>query len=143
MPSAAATVDLPTPPFPVTTSSGLVRSSRISREGPYWRPERTGRAQDRSPTVDGALTMSVSPSFPQGAPSLAEVLITRTFAKPTNPFVDGEFLQALEHADDGESKTAVAPPKPGRHALGASGRHGWRGCDALAGRARRRVDVRV
>jgi hypothetical protein len=55
--------------------------------------------------------MSVSPSFPQGAPSLAEVLITRTFAKPTNPFVDGEFLEALEHADDGESK-AVAPPKP-------------------------------
>jgi hypothetical protein len=55
--------------------------------------------------------MSVSPSFPQGAPSLAEVLITRTFAKPTNPFVDGEFLEALEHADDGESK-AVAPAKP-------------------------------
>jgi len=54
--------------------------------------------------------MSVSPSFPQGAPSLAEVLITRTFAKPTNPFVDGEFLQALEHADDGEPK-AVAPPR--------------------------------
>jgi hypothetical protein len=56
--------------------------------------------------------MSVSPSFPQGAPSLAEVLITRTFAKPTNPFVDGEFLEALEHADDGESP-AVAPTKPG------------------------------
>jgi hypothetical protein len=56
--------------------------------------------------------MSVSPSFPQGAPSLAEVLITRTFAKPTNPFVDGEFLQALEHADDGESRAAVAPTKP-------------------------------
>jgi hypothetical protein len=55
--------------------------------------------------------MSVSPSFPHGAPSLAEVLITRTFAKPTNPFVDGEFLDALEHADDGESK-AVAPAKP-------------------------------
>jgi hypothetical protein len=57
--------------------------------------------------------MSVSPSIPQGAPSLAEVLITRTFAKPTNPFVDGEFLQALEHADDGEPKAAVAPAKPG------------------------------
>jgi hypothetical protein len=56
--------------------------------------------------------MSLSPSFPQGAPSLAEVLITRTFAKPTNPFVDGEFLQALEHAHDGEPK-AVAPAKPG------------------------------
>ena len=62
--------------------------------------------------------MSVSPSFPQGAPSLAEVLITRTFAKPTNPFVDGEFLQALEHAHDGEPK-AVAPasraPTQARH----------------------------
>ena len=57
--------------------------------------------------------MSFSPSIPQGAPSLAEVLITRTFAKPTNPFVDGEFLQALEHADDGEPKVAVAPAKPG------------------------------
>jgi hypothetical protein len=56
--------------------------------------------------------MSVSPSIPQGAPSLAEVLITRTFAKPTNPFVDGEFLQALEHADDGESPV-VAPVEPG------------------------------
>ncbi len=56
--------------------------------------------------------MSVSPSLPHGAPSLAEVLITRTFAKPTNPFVDGEFLQALEHADDGESP-AVAPVAPG------------------------------
>jgi hypothetical protein len=55
--------------------------------------------------------MSVSPSTPQGAPSLAEVLITRTFAKPTNPFVDGEFLRALEHADDGESP-AVAPVEP-------------------------------
>jgi hypothetical protein len=41
--------------------------------------------------------MSVSPSIPQGAPSLAEVLITRTFAKPTNPFVD-----------DGESPVVAA-----------------------------------
>jgi hypothetical protein len=57
--------------------------------------------------------MSFSPSIAQGAPSLAEVLITRTFAKPTNPFVDGEFLQALEHADDGEPKAAVASAKPG------------------------------
>jgi hypothetical protein len=53
--------------------------------------------------------MSVSPSFPHGAPSLAEVLITRTFAKPTNPFVDGEFLKALEHADDGKPAVADAP----------------------------------
>jgi hypothetical protein len=61
--------------------------------------------------VDVALTMSVSPSYSHGAPSLAEVLITRTFAKPTNPFVDGEFLKALEHADDGEAP-ATAPPTP-------------------------------
>jgi hypothetical protein len=51
---------------------------------------------------------SVSPSHSHGAPSLAEVLITRTFAKPTNPFVDGEFLQALEHADDGKPSAATA-----------------------------------
>src|ERR1700712_4400921 len=44
--------------------------------------------------------MSLSPSFPHGAPSLAEVLISRTFAKPPQPFVDGEFIQALEKADD-------------------------------------------
>ena len=54
---------------------------------------------------------SVSPSHSHGAPSLAEVLITRTFAKPTNPFVDGEFLQALEHADDGKPSVA-APARP-------------------------------
>jgi hypothetical protein len=56
--------------------------------------------------------MSVSPSFPHGAPSLAEVLITRTFAKPTNPFVDGEFLDALEHADDGKPAAADPPVEP-------------------------------
>jgi hypothetical protein len=87
--------------------------------------------------------MSLSPSFPQGAPSLAEVLITRTFAKPTNPFVDGEFLQALEHAHDGEPK-AVAPPKPGSgpgptpqdDTTGEAAKH-------PAPRAGSRIDVRV
>jgi hypothetical protein len=93
--------------------------------------------------VDGALTMSLSPSFPQGAPSLAEVLITRTFAKPTNPFVDGEFLQALEHAHDGEP-TAIAPAKPGAGA-GSAPQDGTAG-EAIkqpAPRAGTRVDVRV
>jgi hypothetical protein len=88
--------------------------------------------------------MSVSPSFPQGAPSLAEVLITRTFAKPTNPFVDGEFLQALEHADDGESK-AIAPAKPGFGA-GSTPQDdmaGGAGQAAPGLRTGTRVDVRV
>jgi hypothetical protein len=53
--------------------------------------------------------MSVSPSFPHGAPSLAEVLLQRTFAKPPKPFVDGDFLKALEHADDAEPTDATAP----------------------------------
>jgi hypothetical protein len=50
--------------------------------------------------------MSLSPSFPQGAPTLAEVLLQRTFAKPPKPFADGELLQALRHAKD-------AAPSPG------------------------------
>jgi hypothetical protein len=48
--------------------------------------------------------MSVSPSNLHGAPSL-------TFAKPTNPVVDGEFLKALEHADD-DQPTEAEPAKP-------------------------------
>ncbi|HEY6758379.1 MAG TPA: hypothetical protein VI318_02775 [Baekduia sp.] len=43
--------------------------------------------------------MSVSSSFPDGGPTLGEVLLQRTFAKPPEPFVDGEFLKALERAD--------------------------------------------
>jgi hypothetical protein len=50
--------------------------------------------------------MSLSSSFPQGAPSLAEVLLQRTFAKPPKPFVDGEFLEALERSDDKPLPTA-------------------------------------
>lgn len=42
--------------------------------------------------------MSLSPSFPQGAPTLAEVLLQRTFAKPPEPFVDGELTKALATA---------------------------------------------
>jgi hypothetical protein len=89
--------------------------------------------------------MSFSPSFPHGAPSLAEVLITRSFAKPTNPFVDGEFLQALEHADDGEPTTAVAPTKPGSGAASTSqdGATGEAATPAHAPRTGSRIDVRV
>jgi hypothetical protein len=56
--------------------------------------------------------MSVSPSFPHGAPSLAEVLIHRTFDKPTKPFVDGEFLRALEHVDDAAPAAGKPVAKP-------------------------------
>jgi hypothetical protein len=52
--------------------------------------------------------MSLSPSLPPGAPSLAEVLIQRTFEKPTQPFVDGEFIEALSHADDDRPSVAAA-----------------------------------
>ena len=56
--------------------------------------------------------MSLSPSSPPGAPSLAEVLIQRTFTKPVSPFIDREFLEALEHADADQAPatpTATAP----------------------------------
>jgi hypothetical protein len=55
------------------------------------------------------LTMSLSPSFPQGAPTLAEVLLQRTFAKPPEPFVDGDLTQALSRADAGEVPGSVKP----------------------------------
>jgi hypothetical protein len=48
--------------------------------------------------------MSLSPSFPQGAPTLAEVLLQRTFAKPPTPFVDGDLTKALATA------TVETPP---------------------------------
>jgi hypothetical protein len=43
------------------------------------------------------MTMSFSPGIPQGAPTLAEVLLARTFARPPKPFADAELLQALAH----------------------------------------------
>jgi hypothetical protein len=49
--------------------------------------------------------MSLSPSFPHGAPTLAEILLQRTFARPPQPFVDGEFLEALERLDDEPAAT--------------------------------------
>jgi len=90
--------------------------------------------------------MSVSPSFPHGAPTLAEVLITRTFAKPTNPFVDGDFLDALEHADDGKPKAVPDAVKPAAAGGGAApqDQHGAaRPPVAAAPASGGRVDVRV
>jgi hypothetical protein len=60
--------------------------------------------------------MSLAPGFPQGAPTLAEVLLARTFARPPRPFVDGDFLEALEHADDAPPVTVATgrPPAPGQ-----------------------------
>jgi hypothetical protein len=88
--------------------------------------------------------MSFSPSLPPGAPSLAAVLIRRTFDKPTQPFVDGEFIEALAHADDDRpSVTAVAA-----HAAAAAGSSGERPAAAATAPAAgpapgSTVDVRV
>jgi hypothetical protein len=54
------------------------------------------------------MTMSLSPSSSHGAPTLAEVLLQRTFARPPQPFADGELLQALAHP----AKSADAAPSP-------------------------------
>ncbi|HWH95066.1 MAG TPA: hypothetical protein VNT03_14485 [Baekduia sp.] len=92
--------------------------------------------------------MSLSSSFPHGAPSLAEVLIQRTFAKPVHPFVDGEFLEALEKADDAPpaARAVAKPAKAGSDAPG-SGAHGSvAGQGSAAGSSTtpgRTIDVRV
>jgi hypothetical protein len=62
--------------------------------------------------------MSLSPSSSSGSPSLAEVVIQRTFAKPPKPFVDGEFLRALEHADDAPAPVTGAAPSAAEHSGG-------------------------
>jgi hypothetical protein len=54
------------------------------------------------------MTMSFSPGIPQGAPTLAEVLLSRTFARPPKPFADSELLQALA-ADSSSSSRSEAP----------------------------------
>jgi hypothetical protein len=55
------------------------------------------------------MTMSFSPGIPQGAPTLAEVLLARTFARPPKPFADAELLQALAHPA-GVSEAAAPSP---------------------------------
>jgi hypothetical protein len=93
--------------------------------------------------------MSLSPGFPQGAPTLAEVLLQRTFARPPQPFVDGEFLEALEHADDQPAARVEIsrPAATGASADSGSG-SGGPGGDApdpssAAPGAARSIDVRV
>jgi hypothetical protein len=89
--------------------------------------------------------MSLSPGFPQGAPTLAEVLLSRTFARPPQPFVDGEFLEALEHADDAPPVTvAIArPPAGGQAADGGDGAPGAPAPSSAAPAPASGVDVRV
>jgi hypothetical protein len=88
------------------------------------------KAPDGAP--DHPMTMSLSPSFPQGAPTLAEVLLQRAFARPPQPFADGDLLQALAHparsAEDAPSPDAVAKAKP-------SGSSSWSSSDTGSGAA--------
>jgi hypothetical protein len=55
------------------------------------------------------MTMSFSPGIPQGAPTLAEVLLSRTFARPPKPFADSELLEALAHPMGGATPAAPSP----------------------------------
>jgi hypothetical protein len=93
--------------------------------------------------------MSLSPSFPQGAPTLAEVLLQRTFARPPQPFVDGEFLDALEHADDEPAATLeIRRPAEGGASADSGTGSGGPGGDvsdrsSAAGGSGRSIDVRV
>jgi hypothetical protein len=64
--------------------------------------------------------MSVSPSLPPGAPSLAEVLIQRAFTKPPKPFVDGDFIEALSHADDDRPSVAATAAASARAVTAAA-----------------------
>ncbi|HWI70780.1 MAG TPA: hypothetical protein VNT55_02410 [Baekduia sp.] len=94
--------------------------------------------------------MSLSPSSSHGAPTLAEVLLQRTFARPPQPFADGELLQALTHPakDAAPSPDAVAKSKPSGSSSSDSGSGSASGDDASAsssdaGAPGRTIDVRV
>lgn len=99
------------------------------------------------------MTMSFSPGVPQGAPTLAEVLLARTFARPPKPFADGELLQALAHPARGPeaapSPDAVAKAAGSGSSLSSdSGSGSASGDDASAPSSAepttgRNVDVRV
>lgn len=99
------------------------------------------------------MTMSFSPGVPQGAPTLAEVLLARTFARPPKPFADAELLQALAHPasrpDAAPSPDAVAKAaKSGSSLSSGSGPGSASGDDASAPSSAepssgRSVDVRV
>jgi hypothetical protein len=87
--------------------------------------------------------MSLSSSRPPGAPSLTEVIVARTFAKPPSPFVDGEFLEALEHADEEAARAAgVAGPAAASGGGPQTGAGGTPNRDAQPAAAPQ-VDVRV
>jgi hypothetical protein len=55
--------------------------------------------------------MSVSPSLPPAGPSVAELLLTRAFARPPQPFVDADVILALSAAAQ-EQRVVAAPPEP-------------------------------
>jgi hypothetical protein len=86
--------------------------------------------------------MSLPSSFPQGAPSLAEVLLQRTFAKPPKPFVDGEFLEALERSDDKPAPTG-APASGSSHSDPGSASDDAATRSSAAPAPGKTVDVRV
>jgi len=57
--------------------------------------------------------MSVSPSSPPDGPSVAELLLQRTFARPPEPFVDADVILALTSAARADEEHVVAvPPAP-------------------------------
>lgn len=93
--------------------------------------------------------MSLSPSFPQGAPTLAEVLLQRTFAKPPEPFVDGELTRALASAGPAATVAIQATAESGSTSADTHG--GESDTDATDASTRssddggtgRSVDVRV
>jgi hypothetical protein len=112
---------------------------------------RWSTAYTRRQDADVALTMSLSPSFPQGAPTLAEVLLQRTFAKPPEPFVDGELTKALASA--GPAAVVSIQPPDASGSASADSQHGEPHGDAPAtdasapssdgGGTGRSVDVRA
>jgi hypothetical protein len=94
--------------------------------------------------------MSLSPSSSHGAPTLAEVLLQRTFARPPQPFADGELLQALAHPakDAAPSPDAVARSKPSGSSSSDTGSRSSSSDDGSAsssddGPSGHGVDVRV
>jgi hypothetical protein len=91
--------------------------------------------------ADVALTMSLSPSFPQGAPTLAEVLLQRTFAKPPEPFVDGDLTQALSRADV-EAPDAIKPAAK-QEGAGTSTQDDPSDQSSAGGEPGKTIDVRV
>jgi len=54
--------------------------------------------------------MSVEPTSSAAAPSVAEALLRRAFARPPKPFVDGDLIEAFGHVHDGPTPAADAAP---------------------------------